>query len=157
MEIERKWKLSQLPQITTTDGAKMSHARISQGYVLTENGELRIRRKGEKHFLTVKGDGTISRDEWENEIPAWVFDQLWPACQGRTIEKIRYSIPYGDLTLEIDSYFGPLSELTTLEVEFADEAQAQQFDVTTIAPDAVDVTADKRYKNKSLATKGLPQ
>lgn len=156
MEIERKWRLSCLPQITTTGGAKMSHARISQGYVLTENGELRIRHKGDKYYITVKGDGTISRDEWESEIPRWVFSQLWSSCQGRTIDKIRYSAPYGELTLEIDSYFGPLSGLITLEVEFESEEQAEKFDVAAIAPDAVEVTSDTRYKNKSLATKGLP-
>ena len=157
MEIERKWKLSQLPQITTSGGQKLSHARIRQGYICTENGELRIRDKGGKYYLTVKSDGTLSRDEWEQEIPAWVFDQLWPNCQGRVIDKIRYSVPHGKLTLEIDSYFGQLSELTTLEVEFADEAQAEKFDVAAIAPDAVDVTADKRYKNKALAVNGLPE
>jgi len=160
MEIERKWRLKGLPQITTAGGKKITHARIRQGYVCNVcvgRGELRIRDKDGKYYLTVKGDGTISREEWETEIPPWVFEQLWLNCRDCTLEKMRYFVPYGEFTLEIDSYFGPLSELTTLEIEFASEEQARQFDVTAIAADAVDVTDDKRYKNKSLAMYGLPE
>ncbi len=156
MEIERKWLLPALPQITSTADAKLAHVQIRQGYVCTETGELRVRDKGGKYYLTVKSDGTISREEWEREIPQWTFDLLWENCQNRVLEKIRYSLPYGQLSLEIDVYLGRLAGLIILEVEFASEKQARQFDVTTIAPEAIDVTAEKRYKDKVLATSGLP-
>ncbi len=152
MEIERKWKLSQLPENLES----ANQAEIKQGYLCIDNGELRLRSKNGRCFMTAKGDGSLCRDEWETEIPEWVFLQLWPQCQDRVLEKTRYSLPYGDLTLEIDEYRGTLSGLVVLEVEFASEAEAEQFDVTAVVTSALDVTADKRYKNKSLAAKGLP-
>lgn len=152
MEIERKWKLSQLPENIN----QAQHAEIKQGYLCTEQGELRIRSKNGRCFMAAKGDGSLCREEWETEIPEWVFLQLWPECQSRVLEKTRYSLPHGELTLEIDEYHGTLSGLVVLEVEFASEAEAEQFDVTAVADNAIDVTADKRYKNKSLAAKGLP-
>lgn len=154
MEIEKKWKLTQLPKVAQTEMGQRHE--IKQGYVCVEHGELRVRDKNGRCYLTAKSDGGLSREEWETEIPKWVFDQLWLNCQGRTLEKIRCAIPYGELTLEIDMYLGQLSGLVTLEIEFASEAEAEQFDVTALAADALDVTADKRYKNKSLAVNGLP-
>ncbi len=147
-EVERKWRLEQLPQLSLEIG---NRHEIRQGYLITEGGEMRVRAKGEKFFITAKSDGSLSRSEWEEEIPQWVFDLLWSNTNNKTLEKIRYSVPYGNLTLEIDVYLGRLSGLLIVEIEFANEAQALAFDISAIAPGAVEVTADKRYKNKNLA------
>jgi len=83
------------------------------------------------------------------------FAALWPLTDGRRIEKRRYRIPAGDgLTLELDVYHGRLEGLLTAEVEFGSVDDAAAF----VPPDWLgrDVTDDPRYKNKRLATDGLP-
>ena len=51
---------------------------------------------------------------------------------------------------------GQLEGLVTLECELPGEASATKFSLPSWAAKAVDITKDKAYKNKNLATKGLP-
>ncbi len=152
-EIERKYRLLQPPP-----AALLSEGTpILQGYVFVEDWELRLRSIGDRHSLTVKGDGTLSRKEWETEIPKWVFDTVWRKAESRAITKTRYKIAYGAFCLEVDMYGGPLLGLITLECEFPDEQTAAGFVVPSWARAAVDdVTEDKAYKNKTLAVLGMP-
>ena len=153
-EIERKFRLYRVP----TGVMLGAGAYVEQGYLLTENGELRVRRKDLQCFITVKGEGTLSRDEWEQEIPLWVFDTLWSATEGRRIEKRRYTVYSGeDYKLEIDEYDGALKGLVTLECEFPSEEAAHAFYPPVWVGTAVDVTANKAYKNKNMAVNGLPK
>jgi adenylate cyclase len=152
MEIEKKFLLSNRPEILDT----AKKVAVKQGYLVTEDGELRVRQKNEEFFMTVKGDGTLSRDEWEVEIPEWVFATLWPKTIGRQVSKTRYIIEFQGLTLEIDEYFGALAGLYTFECEFDNEADANAFVLPEWAADATDVTTNKAYKNKALAVKGRP-
>ena len=103
----------------------------------------------------MKGDGLLSRDEWEKEIPSWVFDILWPKTAGRRVEKTRYVIPFEEHTLEVDDYHGRLERLVTMECEFGDEGAAAAFVPPSWAQPAIEVTEDKSYKNKILAIQGL--
>jgi adenylate cyclase len=151
-EIERKFRLRAMPGKSLGPGT-----HISQGYLFIEGGELRVRKKGDRFFITVKGEGTLSRNEWETPIPAWVFETIWPNTDGRRVEKIRYSVPFSGLTLEFDEYFGKLQGLITLEVEFLDIETASRFSPPEWAVVTADVTADSTYKNKSLALFGLPK
>jgi adenylate cyclase len=149
MEIERKFLLSQAP-----DRARLgAGAHIAQGYLPFG---MRLRREDERCTLTVKGEGTLVRDEWEVAIPEWVFDQLWSATAGRRLEKTRYTVPHGDLMLEVDEYHGPLAGLWTLECEFVDEQQVGTLRLPDWAATAEEVTEDRRYRNVSLAEHGLP-
>ena len=161
-EIERKFLLTKVPLKTDGPGDL-----IAQGYLSVENEEIRIRSKivcpkekddkSSKFFLTCKGSGDLSREEWETEIPKWVFDALWKKTEGRVISKIRCTMTLpGGLKAEIDDYFQKLNGLVTLEVEFPDEETANKFTL----PEEIegrDVTFDKRYKNKNLALNGLPK
>ncbi len=160
IEIERKWVLR---KPATLSGLRSEE--IVQGYIIMEPGELRIRTKGGKFFLTVKGDGTISRSEWEVEIPEWVFNQL-VLSTSNMIQKnrLRVSIP-GPPTLEWDIFYGPLWGLQMVEAEWVGppedevalraEAEAYVFPVELFG-EAIEVTDDPRYKNKSLAVHGCP-
>lgn len=152
MEIERKFRLNLLPPPQVLGNG----IEVVQGYLFTEEGELRVRAKGDRYFLAVKGNGNISRDEWEVEIPEWIFKTLWPKTQGRRMEKTRYSIPHHELTIEVDEYHGDLTELVTLECEFPREEAAHNFVLPAWAASAVEVTNDNAYKNKNLAVHGLP-
>ena len=153
VEIEKKYRLGWLP-LRTMFGQGVE---VAQGYLFTDPGELRVRRKGFKFFVTVKGDGDLSRKEWESDIPEWVFETLWAQTEGRRVEKTRYTVAFEGLTLEVDEYHGELEGLLTPECEFSSEEEAHAFCLPEWAASAVDVTADKAYKNKNLAVKGLPK
>lgn len=151
MEIERKWKLEKLPK------DRMPRVHILQGYIVAESNEIRLRKKGNRFFMTAKSDGTLVREEWETEIPKWVFEILWPKTEGKRIEKYRYSrIAPDGLLWEFDEYIGPLKGLVVLEIEFPNEDLANNF-VLLKGIRAEEVTSDKRFKNKNLALNGLPE
>jgi adenylate cyclase len=152
IEIERKYLVDRLPDDLDAHPAR----EIDQGYLaITDDVEVRVRRYGEQTFLTIKSGGGLARVEEEIEIEARRFDALWPLTDGRRIQKRRYVIPAGDgLTIELDVYHGRLSGLLVAEVEFESAAAADAF-----APPpwfGPEVTDDARYKNKRLATEGLP-
>lgn len=150
-EIEKKYLLSALPQ------GLYRGTLISQGYIAVGDPEVRVRDKGGVCFLTRKGGDGFIREEEEREISREIFCMLWPTTEGKRIEKIRYTLLGEDgLTWEIDEYLGILTGLFTAEVELPNA------DVIAILPQAIaevavaDVTLDKRYKNKALATSRVP-
>jgi adenylate cyclase len=152
VEIERKFLVEQLP-----DGLDGHRSReIEQGYLaITDEIEVRLRRYGNQSFLTVKSSGNESRIEEEIEIGEDRFAALWPLTDDRRIQKRRYAIPIdGGLTIELDVYHGRLAGLLTAEVEFASPADAERFPPPPWL--GREVTDDPRYKNKRLATEGLP-
>ena len=150
-EIERKWLVLRLPDLTG-----LTAKEITQGYIaITADGtEVRLRQKGNKYYQTIKTDGDLERSEVEIELSKEQFDQLWPATAGKRIEKLRYEIPQAGLKIELDVYKGSLAGLLVAEVEFKSIDQGKQF----VAPEwfGREVTEDKRYKNKNLAIEGVP-
>lgn len=150
-EIEGKYLLPGMPDIPLPEGTP-----VIQGYFNTR-GEMRIRRMGEKNYLTIKGDGSHSRDEDDRRISAWAFDQQWPDTEGRRIYKTRYCIPYEGHTLELDKYLDRHAGLVILECEFRTLEEMADFRLPAWAKDAIDVTHDKRYKNRPLALNGVPR
>jgi len=106
--------------------------------------EVRLRDKGGKYFLTVKGDGTIERDEYEKQVDEALFNKLWPLTEGKRVEKIRMPIEYHGHTLEVDYYTD--RELILGEIEFSCIE-----DTKSVRLPGTDVTADNTYKNKNLA------
>jgi adenylate cyclase len=151
-EIERKFLLTALPPEELVSAVHV----IAQGYIIAEEWELRARRMNGRCLLTVKGDGTISREEWETDVPEWVFVTLWPKTEGRRIEKRRHSVPDAGLTMEVDEYQGALQGLIIMEREFPTLAASEQWILPAWAANAKEVTHDKRYRNKALAVRGLP-
>jgi CYTH domain-containing protein len=150
VEIERKFLVSETPDLAGTDSDE-----IEQGYLaIGAEGEVRLRRKGEKLVLTAKRGAGISRDEAEIELDREAFERLWPLTEGRRLHKRRHVIPHGDRTIELDVYEGDLSGLLVAEVEFPSEDEAGLFE----PPDWIgeEVTGDERYLNETLATRGAP-
>lgn len=151
-EIERKFLLTKMPQIALQSTTSIRQGYISKSY---DSIEVRLRQKGDAFFMTFKRGGGLVRDEAEIRIDEADFNQLWPLTQGRQVEKQRSkAILENGLTAEIDQFSGDLAGLLLCEVEFGDEAQAGAF----VPPRwfGADVTLDSRYKNKSLAEKGVP-
>lgn len=115
-EIERKFL------VTDSSYRSMAHAsfKISQGYISRrKEGTVRVRVKGDKAFLTVKGANTgISRNEWEYEIALDDATQMLDTVvEGRPLEKTRYLVNYEGYTWEIDEFEGRLAPLVVAEVE----------------------------------------
>ena len=147
-EIERKFLVRTLPEQL----ASFRHAEIDQGYLAIAPGgvQVRLRKAGEKHSLTYKRGRGNAREEREIELTAEQFAVLWPATEGKRLTKIRYDVPLGSYTVEIDVYGGRHEGLIVAEVEFEDEQSARDFRI----PDWLgrDVSHDRRYSNQLLAS-----
>ena len=123
-EIERKFLLK-----STADFKKdaRNSMRIVQGYLSSDpERTVRVRIKGKKAFLTIKGisnESGLSRFEWEKEIPVPEAEALLPLCEPGVIEKIRYEIPLGNHVFEVDEFFGSNEGLILAEVELASEEE----------------------------------
>jgi CYTH domain-containing protein len=150
MEVERKFLVGDPPDLAGTDSDE-----IEQGYLaIGAEGEVRLRRKGEKLVITAKRGAGISRDEAEVELNREAFDRLWPLTEGRRLHKRRHLIPHGELAIELDVYEGELEGLRVAEVEFPTEDEARRFEPPDWLGD--EVTGDERYLNETLATRGRP-
>ena len=147
-EIERKFLVRKLPN----DLAGFPHVAIEQGYlaITPEGVQVRLRKAGAKLTLTYKRNLGISREEREVTLTPEQFDVLWPGTIERRLTKVRYDVPLDDLVVEIDIYGGRHEGLIVAEVEFADEAQASDFQPPPWLGD--DVSHDPRYSNQLLAS-----
>ncbi|HWF73099.1 MAG TPA: CYTH domain-containing protein [Solirubrobacteraceae bacterium] len=153
MEIERKFLIPDPPE----DLARFPSSQVEQGYVAIDPAgtEVRVRRRAGETTLTVKGGRGRTRAEEELEISPSRFARLWELTAGRRLEKTRYELPAeAGLTIEVDVYRGPLSGLTTAEVEFPCAEAADRF----VSPPwfGEEVTDDDAYKNQRLAVDGPP-
>jgi adenylate cyclase len=148
MEIERKFLVSDPPAAI----ADAPSTRIEQGYLVigADGSEARVRRRDGVCTLTVKSGSGLARGETEISITSDQFEALWPATEGRRIEKRRYVLD----AVEVDVYDGELEGLIVAEVEFPHMAAA--FDYEPPAWFSSEVTTDDRYKNRRLATDGRP-
>lgn len=124
--------------------------RIVQGYLNSvPERTVRVRIKGDKGYLTIKGIGNASgasRFEWEKEISLQEAEQLLAICEPGVIDKIRYLVPSGHHTFEVDEFFGENEGLTVAEVELNSEDEA--FVKPTFIGE--EVTGDSKYYNSML-------
>ena len=149
IEIERKFLVRSLPA-HMPDGI-----RILQGYLAyDEQMEVRIRQYGDSCYLTVKEGAGLRRRETEIEISPEQFHTLWPATEGRRLEKVRSLVDYGAFQVEVDRYAGELEPLLVAEVEFTSVEESETF----TKPDYLgrEVTGEEHYKNLALAIHGIP-
>lgn len=152
LEIERKYLVYKLPD----NLENYKSYEIQQGYIVAfEEIEVRVRKKGNKFFQTIKSSGNLKREENEIDLSEKQFYKLWPLTEGKRIEKTRYEIPFCDWLIELDIYSGELNGLIVAEVEFANEEESKSFKPPTWFK--MEVTKDKRYKNKNLSLYGSPQ
>jgi len=150
LEIERKYLLHDLPTDLDTGNGK----HIQQGYLCLEEGRhVRVRTKGSKFFLTVKIGEGIVRTEHEVEISKQQFDALWPATEGRRLEKVRYIYPLDQYEMEIDVYAGELAPLVVAEVEFPSLNASEQFLPPAFVSE--EVSGNPLFSNIRLALEGL--
>lgn len=147
IEIERKF-------LVKSDEFKtqaFTQNKIAQGYLSSlPERTVRIRIKGSKGFITIKGigqQGGMSRFEWENEIPLDEAVQLLALCEKGKIEKTRFEIKSGDHIFEVDEFYGENEGLVIAEIELKSESDSFE------KPDWLgdEVTNDERYYNAYLS------
>ena len=147
LEIERKFLVLSNDFIK----ASFTHNRIVQGY-LNSNPErtVRIRIKGKKGFLTIKGKGNESgatRLEWETEIPLEDAEKLLLLCENGVIEKVRYEIKAGKHVFEVDVFSGENEGLIMAEIELQSEDESFEKPIRI----GKEVTNDVKYYNAYLS------
>ena len=127
--------------------------RITQGYLSSvPERTVRVRVKGEKGFITIKGIGSASgasRFEWEKEIPVAEVQDLLQICEPGVIDKTRYLVEVGEHTYEVDEFYGDNEGLVVAEVELSSE------DEGFVKPEWLgeEVTGDMKYYNSMLIKK----
>ena len=124
--------------------------RITQGYLSSvPERTVRVRVKGEKGYIPVKGignDSGASRFEWEKEIPVEDVRDLLKICEPGVIDKTRYLVDCDGHTFEVDEFYGDNEGLVVAEVELSDENEA----FTRPSWLGEEVTGDKKYYNSML-------
>lgn len=124
--------------------------RIVQGYLSSvPERTVRVRIKGDKGFITIKGIGSASgatRYEWEKEIPTSEVEELLKICEPGVIDKTRYLVKVGNHTFEVDEFYGENKGLTVAEIELSSEAEA------FVKPEWLgeEVTGNTKYYNSML-------
>lgn len=145
-EIERKF-------LVKSDAFKAQvskETRITQGYLSSiPERTVRVRVKGTKGFITIKGIGSASgasRYEWEKEIPVEEVNELLKICEPGVIDKTRYEIKNGPFKFEVDEFYGENQGLTVAEIELNSENDSFE------KPEWLgeEVTGDVKYYNSML-------
>lgn len=144
-EIERKFLVcGEYKHLAT------SHSHIVQAYMKTEPGvTVRVRRRDDEYFLTIKGPSTsngLSRFEFERQIEPSEGISLLQLCTCGRVEKIRWLVPDGLHTVEVDEFLGDNSPLVMAEIELHSE------DDNPVLPSFLgkELTGDRRFSNKYL-------
>jgi len=122
--------------------------RYRQGYLSTvKERTVRVRTVDDRGYLTIKGVTVgATRKEFEYDIPADDAVLLLELCEQPLVEKVRYKIPFGGLTWEVDEFEGVNQGLVVAECELSSEDQRIE------SPPWIgeEVTGDPRYFNSNL-------
>ncbi|EGJ70740.1 adenylate cyclase [Bacteroides coprosuis DSM 18011] len=147
IEIERKF----LVKNNSFKALSSDSSYLKQGYIcLDKERTVRVRIKGSKGYLTIKGmsnDSGLSRFEWEKEISLEEANQLFKLVLPGVIEKTRYNVPIEGYIWEIDVFEGGNSGLILAEIEL--ETELSSFVIPSFIGE--EVTGDKRYYNAYLS------
>tara|TARA_B100000809_G_C15132192_1_gene528922 strand:+ start:2044 stop:2511 length:468 start_codon:yes stop_codon:yes gene_type:complete len=147
IEIERKFLvISEVFKIQS-----FKHTRIIQGFLNTNpERTVRVRLKGDKGYLTVKGKSTnngLSRFEWEKNISKADAKALLQLCEKGVIDKIRYEINVGQHVFEVDVFSEENEGLIVAEVELNHEDESFEKPKWL----GIEITGDSRYYNSQLS------
>ena len=149
-EIERKF-------LVVNDAYRRMACRsvhMRQGYLsVNTQATVRVRIADNKAFITVKGmNSGATRDEWEYGISVVdAVEMLDRLCSDKVIEKIRYIVPFGGMTWEVDEFIRPCFGLVLAEVELKSEIQS------VALPEFIgdEVTGNPEYYNSNIAKSGI--
>ncbi len=144
-EIERKFLVE-----GDFKSSAVKQTRITQGYLSSvPERTVRVRVKGDKGFITIKGIGDesgASRYEWEKNIPVQEVEELLRICEPGVIDKTRFLVEYGGMTWEVDEFHGENEGLIVAEVEL--DSADQEFEKPEWLGE--EVTGQVKYYNSML-------
>jgi adenylate cyclase len=147
IEIERKFLVNSNDFKTEA----FTQNRIAQGYLSSApERTVRVRIKGNKGFLTIKGvsnESGLSRFEWEKEIPLEDAQKLLLLCEEGVIDKTRFEVKMGNHIFEVDEFYGKNEGLIMAEIELKSETES--FEKPSWL--GKEVTGDNRYYNSFLS------
>ncbi|MEI8114876.1 MAG: CYTH domain-containing protein [Bacteroidia bacterium] len=144
IEIERKFLVDHTRWTPTNEGTKIIQAYLS----LYPSPTVRIRIAGEQGFLTIKGrSDTISRPEFEYEVPLNEAREMLNLAISYPVEKTRYEVMHEGFLWEVDVFSGKNSGLIIAEIEL--ESEDQEFQSPEWLLD--EVSSDGRYYNSYLS------
>ena len=147
IEIERKFLVKSL------DFKKQASKQtpIIQGFLNTHKARtVRIRIKGNKAYITVKGQSSndgLARFEWEKEIKKTEAQALLKICEPGVINKTRYEVKLNNHIFEIDEFYGDNNGLIIAEIEL--QSKTEVFEKPNWLGD--EVTGDVKYYNSQLS------
>ncbi len=143
-EIERKFLVDsdKLPKLPIGK-------RLIQGYLNPNTPTVRVRTSDNDAYITIKGGsgGTISRSEFEYEIPYDDALELFRECSGLIITKMRYEIVHAGHTWELDIFDGENNGLIVAEIELLSEDE-EFFKPAWITKE---VSYERKYTNAALS------
>ena len=129
----------------------VKQTKITQGYLSSvPERTVRVRIKGDKGFITIKGIGSksgASRYEWEKQLPVAEVEELLDLCEPGAIDKTRFIVPESSgLKFEVDEFYGANEGLTVAEIELPSEEHPFE------KPEWLgqEVTGDAKYYNSML-------
>lgn len=144
MEIERKFLLKEMPN----DLESYDFHIIEQAY-LTTKPTIRVRKEDDNYYMTYKGSGLLSHEEYNLPLTEEAYTTLRKKADGNVITKKRYLIPYEKYTIELDVFEEPFAPLIIAEVEFPSVEEAECFTVPEWF--SKDVTDDPKYYNANMS------
>lgn len=149
IELEKTYLAKKLPE-----GLEhCEHKEITDLYVpvQVDHPVLRIRRKGEKCEITKKQPihGIDSSEQAEHTIQLSEAEyQALSLVESKSVRKIRYDYLFGGVKAEVDIFKDGLEGLVLVDVEFADVATKDAFEIPDFC--LVDVTQDKVFAGGML-------
>ncbi len=164
IEIERRWLLLS-PMEENEDIKVISFEEIIQHYLYNELGSERIRQSrnlltGEivhSHCVkTTRDDGPGSLEatavldivEYQEFLCQSLMDREKYPAAGAPIYKTRTTFKHNDIVYELDDITNIKSNI--LEVEFADEDSANEFDKLELFTNLVEITGIQELSNGSI-------
>ena len=156
-EIERKFLVSDKIAMEYMDKVikkELCCHNIEQAY-LTTDPVIRIRKSDEEFYLTYKGKGLLSREEYNLPLTEEAYNTLKTKADGNVIAKTRILIPYQKYTIELDVFMEPFEYIRMAEVEFDSIEEANSF----VAPEwfIKEVTDDRYYHNSNMSRMSLEE
>ena len=146
-EIERKFLIKRLP----AELKRFQSSLIAQGYLVNETGgrHVRLRKRGKTASLTFKVGRSTNREEREIRLSPKQFAALWPATRGRRLRKLRYDIPWKNLTHR-NRHLSRKTKDSVMAGGISDSGGVSKLNRRDGS--GPEVTGVKRYSNVRLAT-----
>ena len=159
LEIERKFLISRPDLLNLANLCKIK--KISQTYLVSAEGSLRVRRTEEKGKVTYvetskRSISAMKRLELEQQLTEEEYNRRLESRdpRRRTIQKTRYCLPYAGHTYEIDIY--PFwSRQAIMEVELKNEKE--EVALPPFIRVIREVTTEIQYSNHALAREIPPE